>query len=82
MTLSFKTGPAAIAGCFADFLRDEEGSATVEMVVMMSAGITLAIATMNMVSSGVENLSTDISDFLSDIEISTSFADGKQNNQP
>jgi|GEM_PF-4495868 len=55
------------------FWHDEEGSSTVEMVVMMSASITLGIAVMGTVSDGVENLSNDIAAFISDYEIVTSF---------
>ena len=38
------------------FLRDEEGASTVEMVIMMAAGISLGLSATDMVSRGVENL--------------------------
>ena len=56
-----------------NFSADEAGSSTVEMVVLMGASITLSLAVMNTVTQGVENLSNDISSFLSDYEIRTSF---------
>jgi len=57
------------------FLRDEEGASTVEMVIMMAAGISLGLSATDMVSRGIENLANDISDSLSNFEISTSFDD-------
>ncbi|MFT5000914.1 MAG: Flp pilus assembly pilin Flp, partial [Planctomycetota bacterium] len=56
-----------------DFAGDEEGASTVEMVILMAASISLSLAVMDKVTDGVENLSNDISSFLSDYEISTSF---------
>ncbi len=55
------------------FWNDEEGAATIEMVVLMAASVGAGIATMDVVSAGVENLANDISDVLSNIEITTSF---------
>jgi len=55
------------------FWQDEDGSSTVEMVVMMAASISMGLAMMNSVSTGIENLSNDISTFLSGYEITTSF---------
>ncbi|MFT5159153.1 MAG: hypothetical protein ACI861_001268 [Paracoccaceae bacterium] len=43
------------------------------MVILMAASISLSLAVMDKVTDGVENLSNDISSFLSDYEISTSF---------
>lgn len=57
------------------FWFDEDGSSTVEMVVMMAASVGMGIAVMDVVFSGMESLSNDISSFLSNIEISTSFAE-------
>jgi Flp pilus assembly pilin Flp len=57
------------------FGSDEEGSSTIEMVVLMAASISLTLAVMDRVSSGIENLSNDISDMLSNYEIRTSFDD-------
>ncbi len=57
------------------FARDEDGASTIEMVVLMAASIGLSLAVMEKVSSGIENISNDISTFLSDYEIRTSFDD-------
>lgn len=58
------------------FGRDEEAASTVEMVIMMSASITLGLAATSMIKNGVENLATDVGGFLSDYTITTSFDDG------
>jgi Flp pilus assembly pilin Flp len=58
-----------------NFAADEEGASTIEMVVLMAASISLSLAVMDKVTNGVENLSNDISSFLSDYEIRTSFDD-------
>lgn len=57
------------------FAKDQEGASTIEMVVLMAASISLTLAVMDKVSNGIENLSNDISDMLSNYEIRTSFDD-------
>ena len=59
----------------AAFQADEGGASTVEMVIGMAGAITLGLSVTDMVSRGVENLANDISDHLSNFEISTSFDD-------
>lgn len=55
------------------FLESESGAVTVEWVVMTSVLVTLSMAVMKVVSSGVESLATDIEAYLSNIPIMTSF---------
>lgn len=55
------------------FCDDESGSSTVEMVMGMAMAIGLSLSVMNVVTNGIDNLSGDIRDFLSDFEIRTSF---------
>lgn len=47
-----------------NFKNDESGAVTVDWVVLTAAIVGLAIAVLAAVSSGVEKLSTDISDQL------------------
>jgi hypothetical protein len=59
---------------FKDFLQSESGAITVDWVVL-TAGITgMAIATVAVVSGGVENLAGDTSSQLSGFSIQTAFA--------
>ncbi len=55
------------------FLAEESGSATVEWVVITAWSTALALAVTSAVSSGVENLTTEIETFLSSFTIKTSF---------
>lgn len=57
------------------FLRDENGSATVEWVVMTAASVAMGLAVMSYVRDGIEDLSNDIRSSLSNISIKTSFED-------
>ena len=58
---------------FRNFAADESGAATVEMVVAMAAGISLTLAVSEQVKNGVEAISTNISDTLTNYVITTSF---------
>ena len=58
---------------FDTFLKDETGAVTVEWVVLTSVLVGMGIAVMNVVSSGVEDLATDIEAYLANIPIMTSF---------
>ncbi|WP_420397176.1 Flp family type IVb pilin [Nioella sp.] len=59
--------------CVAQFWNEENGSATVEWVVMTAASVAMGLAVMSYVSEGVENLSNDVRSALSGFEIMTSF---------
>ena len=47
------------------FITDESGAITVDWTVMTAAVVGLGLASMGVVSGGIQNLSTDISDHLS-----------------
>ncbi|SDK11718.1 Flp family type IVb pilin [Aliiruegeria lutimaris] len=55
------------------FRKDEDGAVTVDWVVLTAAIVGLGIATLAAVSSGVEDLSGDISDQLKTEQIKTTF---------
>lgn len=55
------------------FLTSEEGAVTVDWVVLTAGLVGLGLAVMTVVSSGVQDLSTDIDEELSTSVISTSF---------
>lgn len=57
-----------------NFLREETGAVTVDWVVLTAALVGLGLATMAVVSSGVEDVSGDIDDQLKGQVIKTSFA--------
>lgn len=57
-----------------DFIRDEDGAVTVDWVVLTAAIVGLGIAVYGVVSGGVEDLSTDISDQLEAQGITTTFS--------
>lgn len=59
--------------CVSSFWTDENGSATVEWVVMTAASVAMGMAVMSYVSAGVEALSNEMRATLSDFEIMTSF---------
>ncbi len=58
---------------FTNFFADESGAVTVDWVVLTAAIVGLGIAVMASVSDGLENLSGDIDQQLSDQGISTTF---------
>ena len=55
------------------FCRDEDGAVTVDWVVLTAAIVGLGIATLAAVSSGVQDLSQDISSQLKVEQIKTTF---------
>lgn len=55
------------------FLENEDGAVTVDWVVLAAAVVGIAIAVLSTVSTGVEDLSTDISGQLSRQSITTAF---------
>lgn len=57
----------------AHFLKSETAAVTVDWVVLTAAIVGLGLAVMSVVSGGIENLAQDISQFIADIEIKTSF---------
>jgi len=60
------------------FARDESGAVAVDWVVLSAGLVGLGIATMAVVSGGVEDLSRDIAGEAAGIEIRTSFARAAQ----
>ena len=58
------------------FIHDEDGAVTVDWVVLTAAIVGLGIAVYGVVSTGVEDLSTDISDQLESQGITTTFGGG------
>jgi Flp pilus assembly pilin Flp len=58
---------------FKNFFADESGAVTVDWVVLTAAIVGLGIAVMASVSGGLEDLSNDIRDQLTDQGISTTF---------
>ena len=58
---------------FTNFVADESGAVTVDWVVLTAAIVGLGIAVMASVSDGLQNLSGDIKDQLTDQGISTTF---------
>ncbi|MDV7145291.1 hypothetical protein R3X27_21620 [Tropicimonas sp. TH_r6] len=55
------------------FLQDSSGAVTVDWVVLTAAIVGLGIAVLSTISTGVEDLSTDISNQLLSQQISTTF---------
>lgn len=55
------------------FGQDERGASTIEMVIMMAAGISLTLSMTDLVTQGVENVANEIKIALTDFTISTSF---------
>ncbi|RYH06541.1 Flp family type IVb pilin [Tropicimonas sp. IMCC6043] len=55
------------------FRNDEDGAVTVDWVVLTAAIVGLGIATLAVVSGGVEDLSGDISNQLAVSQIKTTF---------
>jgi hypothetical protein len=58
---------------FKGFLRDERGAVTADWVVLSSGIVGLGFATISAVSPGIQDLSLDISNVLTDYEISDGF---------
>lgn len=58
---------------FQNFLSEDSGAVTVDWVVLTAALVGLGLAVMSVVSTGVEDLSTDIQDQLETDQISASF---------
>ena len=56
-----------------NFWNDESGAVTVDQVGLMSATVGLGLAVIGIASGGLEDLSNDITDMLSGIEISDTF---------
>lgn len=56
------------------FIDQEDGAVTVDWVVLTAAIVGLGIAVYGVVSTGVEDLSTDISDQLESQGITTTFS--------
>ena len=50
------------------FINDESGAVTVDWVVLTAALVGLGLAVMSVVSGGIENLSTDIGQSLTDTD--------------
>jgi Flp pilus assembly pilin Flp len=59
------------------FIQDESGAITVDWVVLAAGLVAVSIATMAVVSSGVEAGATDVDEALSTQIIQTSFATGE-----
>ena len=59
---------------FEDFLRAEDGAVTVDWVVLTAALVGLGLATLTVVSGGVEDLSGDTDATMRGVTIQTSFA--------
>ncbi len=58
------------------YLLDDSGAVTVDWVVLTAGLVGLGLATMAVVSAGVENLSGDVGTQLTDQTITTSFGTG------
>ncbi len=58
-----------------DFITSESGAATVDWVVLTAASVAMGLAVMSVVADGIENLSGDIQNALSNVEIHISFED-------
>ncbi len=63
---------------FKRFLADDAGAVTVDWVVLTAATVGLGLATMGVVSGGVEELSGEVDTQLTDQEITDRFASGAQ----
>ncbi|MEM8823280.1 MAG: pilus assembly protein [Pseudomonadota bacterium] len=66
---------------FSAFAADEAGAVTVDWVVLTAALVGLGLAVMTVVRGGVSDLSTDITQNLCGITISTTMADNVVNPQ-
>lgn len=58
---------------FVDFLKDEEGAATIDFVVMTAAGVAMTVAASNAVRDTMEGLVDGIGTSVTAINTSTSF---------
>ncbi len=52
-----------------NFRKDEDGAVTVDWVVLTAAVVGLAIAAYSSIQSGATQLTSDTSDFLSEIDV-------------
>ncbi len=57
------------------FIRSEEGAVTVDWTVMTASVVGMGLAVGAVVSGGIEDLSNDIANTLTNVEISSSFRD-------
>jgi hypothetical protein len=57
-----------------EFFSTESGAVTVDWVVLTAALAGLGLATMAVVSGGIENLSDDTSQALTDVQLTSTFA--------
>ncbi len=55
------------------FFKDSSGAVTVDWVVLTAAIVGIGVAVLSTISTGVEDLSTDISNQLTSQQIVTSF---------
>lgn len=62
-----------VVGVFRIFLRSESGAVTVDWVVLTAAVVGVVVAALSLISTGVEDLSSDLSYQLRDQQISTDF---------
>ena len=58
---------------FVDFLKDEDGAATIDFVVMTAAGVAMTVAASNAVRDTMEGLVDGIGTSVTAINTSTSF---------
>ncbi len=56
------------------FIKDDSGAVTVDWVVLTGATVGLGLATMGVVSGGIENLSTDVSNQMRNQEVGGLFS--------
>lgn len=63
----------ARGGHMAQFLSDEDGSATVEWILGTALGVTMALAVSNAVSGGVQSLPSKVSSTIAAIETDPSW---------
>ncbi|MBY6201259.1 hypothetical protein KUV65_07800 [Maritalea mobilis] len=61
---------------FKTFLSDESGAVTVDWVVLTAAIVGLGLAVMAVVSGGIEDLSSNISDGMTNMDLQDSFTNG------
>lgn len=66
--------PGSAAMALMDFIRNEDGATTVDWVVLTSGVTGLCIATVTLVSGGVEDLASDVDDMMVAYEITDEFA--------
>ena len=62
-----------IGAKISEFLRDEDGSATVEWVMGTALGVTMALSVAGAVSDGVEALANTVSSTIAAVETNTAW---------